>query len=188
MRRGERTVNELADELGLTDNAVRLHLAGLERDGLVSQAGVRRGAGKPSFIYRLTPEGEALFPKGYATLLNETIGLLSDWDADGLEETLRAVGQRAASRIKADGDVRERVDQAVGVLGELGGLAEVVEDDEGILIQGYSCPLSSVVSEHPKACVIAEELLSGIVGVPVKECCDKNSAAPKCLFRIEVEP
>lgn len=37
LRRGSRTVDELAGTLGLTDNAVRAHLAGLERDGLVTQ-------------------------------------------------------------------------------------------------------------------------------------------------------
>ena len=36
LRRSARTVDELAHELGLTDNAVRAHLATLERDGLVA--------------------------------------------------------------------------------------------------------------------------------------------------------
>ena len=37
LRRALRTVDELAGELGLTDNAIRAHLAALERDGLVTQ-------------------------------------------------------------------------------------------------------------------------------------------------------
>src|SRR5581483_9280869 len=36
LRTRERTVNELAAELHLTDNAVRAHLASLERDRLVT--------------------------------------------------------------------------------------------------------------------------------------------------------
>src|SRR6266496_4119842 len=63
LRRNSRTVEELAQELTLTDNAVRAHLATLERDGIVQQRGVRRGSGKPSYIYDLTPEAEYLFPK-----------------------------------------------------------------------------------------------------------------------------
>src|SRR5207249_6425780 len=43
LRRATSTVDELAEALGLTDNAVRAHLAILERDGLVQQKGVRRG-------------------------------------------------------------------------------------------------------------------------------------------------
>ena len=43
LRTKVRTVNELADALRLTDNAVRAHLLSLERDGLVSQAENNRG-------------------------------------------------------------------------------------------------------------------------------------------------
>src|SRR5213079_491079 len=39
----ECTVNELAEELHLTDNAVRAHLASLERDRLVAQSGLTPG-------------------------------------------------------------------------------------------------------------------------------------------------
>src|SRR5436189_4171855 len=69
LRRNNRTVEELAQELALTDNAVRAHLATLERDGIVQQRGARRGSGKPSYIYELTPEAEYLFPKAYGPVL-----------------------------------------------------------------------------------------------------------------------
>src|SRR5215467_7168139 len=75
--RGSRgTVNELADKLGLTDNAVRAHLLTLERDGLIRQSGLQKGSRKPHFAYELTPEAEHLFPKAYDTLLNQFITVL----------------------------------------------------------------------------------------------------------------
>ncbi|HYI16504.1 MAG TPA: ArsR family transcriptional regulator, partial [Thermomicrobiales bacterium] len=78
LRRSNRTVNELAEELDLTDNAVRAHLATLERDGIVRQQGVRREGGKPSYDYDLTPEAEALFPKAYEPVLRELIGAIEE--------------------------------------------------------------------------------------------------------------
>src|SRR5262245_13833383 len=51
LRRASRTVDELAQVLGLTDNAVRAHLNTLERDGFVQQRGARRGNSKPSYVY-----------------------------------------------------------------------------------------------------------------------------------------
>lgn len=69
LRRSSRTVEELAQALGLTDNAVRAHLAALERDGLARQHGVRRGGGKPAYAYELTTEAERLFPKAYVPVL-----------------------------------------------------------------------------------------------------------------------
>ena len=63
---------EIGALMGLTDNAVRAHLAALERDRLVVQSGLRRGAGKPSYTYALTPEAESFFPKAYGALLRRS--------------------------------------------------------------------------------------------------------------------
>src|SRR5215469_4773076 len=76
LRRDRRTVDELAQALNLTDNAVRAHLATLERDGFVLQSGERRGGGKPAYVYMLSPEGEQLFPKAYGPVLRELLGVL----------------------------------------------------------------------------------------------------------------
>src|SRR3954454_23138598 len=78
LRRSSRTVEELAGALDLTDNAVRGHLAALERDRLVQQQGTRRGAGKPAFEYVLTREAEGLFPKAYAPVLGNVLAVLQD--------------------------------------------------------------------------------------------------------------
>jgi predicted ArsR family transcriptional regulator len=186
LRRGPRTVAELAADVGLTDNGVRTHLAALERDGLIRQEGVRRTGGKPSYVYELTADAEALFPKGYASVLSEVLGYVREREGEaGLEEFLRAVAERAARKLPhgEGADLRTRVDAAVGVLGELGGLADVVEGDEAILIRGYSCPLAAVVKENPETCALAEKLVSSIVGTDVEECCDR-SGTPRCAFSI----
>src|SRR5947207_9703432 len=70
LRAENRTVNELAAALNLTDNAVRAHLVKLERDGLVQQRGMRRGTRKPHVTYALSAEAESIFPKAYGLLLN----------------------------------------------------------------------------------------------------------------------
>src|SRR5262245_6513356 len=61
LRRGSRSVNELAATLKLTDNAVRTHLTALERDGLVQASGTRPGTRRPTIMYELTPDAEYLF-------------------------------------------------------------------------------------------------------------------------------
>ena len=58
LRRGGRTVDELAGALRLTPNAIRPHLMRLERDGVIERAGVRAGVSRPAVLYRLSPEGE----------------------------------------------------------------------------------------------------------------------------------
>ena len=185
LRRGERTVDDLARALGLTDNAVRAHLAALERDGLVAQSGVRRGGGKPSHTYDLTPEAERLFPKAYGALLHELLDVLAErLPPEVLADVLREVGHRvAAGRAAPDGDLRERVGHAVALLGELGGLAEVEEREGGFVIRGCSCPLAAAVAGHPEACLLAETLLTDVLSVPVRQVCDQGPP-PSCRFEV----
>jgi predicted ArsR family transcriptional regulator len=185
LRRAVRTVDELAAHLGLTDNAVRAHLATLERDGLVRQEGVRRGGGKPAFAYQLTPEGEELFPKAYGAILRELLGILGTrLNRDELEAALRKVGQRlAAQQPAADSDQGARVANAVAVLNELGGLAECEETDGLFVIQGVRCPQAAIVSEHPAVCCLASALVSELVGQTVRDCCQQG-AQPACRFEI----
>jgi DNA-binding transcriptional ArsR family regulator len=75
MRGTTKTVNDLAANLELTENAVRAHLLSLERDGLVRQSGVQRGTRKPHFA-ELTGQAENLFPKAYDALRNQLIAVL----------------------------------------------------------------------------------------------------------------
>jgi len=186
LRRSAQTVNELAAALDLTDNAVRLHLAALERDGLVEQHGVRReGAGKPAHVYRTTAAAEALFPKPYDRVLAELLALLEERHGrEQVEAWLREVGERLGRPAAAKaGSLRERAEHAAAVLTDLGGLAEVQEDDGALRLQGYGCPLGALAATHPSACSLAEALVTELVGAPVVEECERGER-PRCGFRI----
>src|SRR2546421_3859229 len=99
LRRSSRTVDELAQALDLTHTAVRAHLAALERDGLVQQRSERRGSGKPSSVYDLTPAAEYLFPKSYGLYLDELLDVLGERKpADDVDTLLREVGRRIAAQ------------------------------------------------------------------------------------------
>jgi predicted ArsR family transcriptional regulator len=187
LRGAGRTVDELAVELELTDNAVRAHLLSLERDGLVRQSGLRRGPRKPHFTYALTPEADSLFPKAYDALLNQLIAVLKGRLAPReIEEVLREVGRHIASGASAGeaGDLDERVQVALKVLAAIGGAAEVEEHDDKVVIRSSGCPLAAAVSAHPEVCQLAESLVAEIVKAPVEEHCDRGGP-PQCRFQIK---
>lgn len=188
LRGGASTVEELAERLELTDNAVRAHLSTLERDGLVRQSGVRRGARKPHFTYSLTSEAEKLFPKAYDALLNQLIAVLKGrLDEQELEGVLREVGRGIAAGAAPgqQDDLGSRVQTALKVLAAIGGAAEVEQLEDKFIIYSNGCPLSAAVSVHPEVCRLAETLVSEIVKAPVQECCDRTST-PRCRFEIKV--
>lgn len=186
LRRSAQTVNDLAEKLALTDNAVRLHLSALERDGLVEQHGTRREwTGKPAFVYRTTAAAESLYRKPYDRVLSELLSVLDErYTPEELEQLVRAVGARLGSSAPVgEGDLAARLRHAAAVLTELGGLAEVEQDAEGFRVQGYGCPLGEVTPEHPELCQLAAQLVSEVVGEPMIECCDRGER-PRCAFRL----
>ena len=187
LRGTTKTVNELAAGLELTDNAVRAHLLSLERDGLIRQSGIQRGTRKPHFAYELTGEAEHLFPKAYDALLNQLIAVLKGRLTPlALEEVLREVGRSLAGVHAAgekNGDIESRICSALSALEAIGGTAHVEKDNEKLVICSESCPLTAAVSEHPEVCRLAETLLSEIIGVEVREHCNREGP-PRCRFEV----
>jgi predicted ArsR family transcriptional regulator len=133
----------------------------------------------------LTPQAEDLFPKAYEPVLLRLLDILSEQVGEERSEALlRAVGGRLAEERDVRGDdARARLEAAVEVLNELGGLAEVEEHDGGFVIRSYSCPLAGVSPAHPEVCRMAETLIAELAGVPVRERCDRGER-PRCCFEI----
>jgi predicted ArsR family transcriptional regulator len=181
------TVNELAATLKLTDNAVRAHLATLERDGLARQVGMQPGFRKPHATYGLTPEAEQVFPKAYGPLLDLFLTVISKKvDPKAMRAAMREVGKNVASNhlAEVEGKTRaQRIEAALRILKELGGAASFQESEGKHWIRGNGCPLAAATGRHSEACLIAESLLSEIIGVPVKQRCSYNPA-PSCCFEV----
>jgi predicted ArsR family transcriptional regulator len=192
LRRGFGTVEELARALGLTDNAVRNHLATLERDGLVRQEGVRRGqgVGKPAVLYEVRPEAEPLLSRAYAPVLATLVDVLVDeLPPERAESLLREVGRRLAGTLagtlggRAVGGPQERARAAADVLNALGGDVEVVSADGTLRLRGHGCPLSAATSRRPEVCRAVETLVSEVAGIEVRECC-QHGPRPRCCFTV----
>jgi predicted ArsR family transcriptional regulator len=189
LRRGPRTVEELAAELGLTDNAVRNHLSLLERDGVVRQVGVRRGkgAGKPATVYELHPAAESYFSRAYQPVLAAVLDVLvAELSAEQAAEILDKVGRRlgVSAGGAAAGTLAERAEAAASALRALGGEVDVVTENGTLVLRGTGCPLSSTVTRRPETCRAVESFVSEVVGAPVRECCARDGR-PRCCFTVE---
>jgi predicted ArsR family transcriptional regulator len=187
LRAGERTVNDLAAALQLTDNAVRAHLLSLERDGLVHQSGTQPGVRKPHATYALTADAEQIFPKAYGPLVDLILTVLSPkLRSSELKAGMREVGRKVASEHLADmkGKTRQqRINAALRILSDLGGVARFEKSEGKHFIRGHGCPLAAATGRHPEACLIAESLLSQVIGARVREHCT-HQPVPSCCFEI----
>ena len=192
LRRGGLTVDELSSALGLTDNAVRVQLAGMERDGLVRRGGLRRGPTRPSSVFELTPELEQLLSHAYIPLLAQLVQTCAAREpAEEFDALMREVGRRLARELAGQlpaGPFGERVAAASQFLNtELGALTEVEKPDDHYVIRGHGCPLAALTGKQPGVCRAVESLVSELLGAPVRECCDRH-ARPRCCFEVFPPP
>jgi len=186
LRRASLTVDELAQALELTDNAVRAQLAGLERDGIVRAHGQRKGAGKPSVAYELAPDVEPALSSAYRPLLGALLeGLTETLTERELVSVLRASGRRLAHQVPAlRGDAAARANAVCAVLNDLGGMATAERDRDGWMVRSEGCPLSAVVRQQPKVCKALEAMVGELAGATAREHCDRSDDRPRCCFQL----
>lgn len=187
LREGKWTVDDLARRLGLTDNAVRFHIATLESAGTVRKEGVlkRQGAGKPADLYTLTPDAEESFSRAYAPVLAACVAeLRENMTTPQLVAFLRRVGKRIADGIgRSRGSLPNRVAGAADLLNALGGVATVEKSGNVYHIVGRACPLGRAVEADHCVCAAVTALVAEVVEADVAERCDR-SGRPRCHFEI----
>ena len=182
VREGVSSVGEIADRLSLTHNAVRAHIAGLERDGILTVAGKRPGAKRPAILYQLTDSAEAFYAKAYEPVLIALAqGLSERFSEAELGGMFEQVGTNLGEGEAQSKGKLERVERAAGALRALGAVIEIDQVEGGYVLRGKRCPLASVVSKCPQACRLGVGLVSAIVGEPVEEKC-VYEPHPACRF------
>jgi predicted ArsR family transcriptional regulator len=187
LRQGPCTVDQLAVALGLTDNAIRAHLAALEQEGVVRQEGVRRSgsAGKPAVIYGISPAAEVAFSRVYAPVLAALVDSLSErFTRAELEQVLRIVGRRLGEAQAAPaGNLARRVRAVSVLLNGLGAVTTVETKNSHVVLHGASCPLAVAVSRRHEVCLAVEELLAVLIGARVERQCQYHDR-PVCQFEL----
>ena len=194
LKEGESTVETIAVKMGVTPNAVRAQLTGMERDGLVRRAGRKRtGATRPSHVFELTGEVEQLLSRAYVPFLTHLVHVLTNQHSAAQVNTLmRAVGKALAAELTdakrhSTGPLADRVHIASALLNEeLGAVTRVTKQNGGFVIRGVGCPLSAITGNHRPVCLAIESLLTATIGVRVHECCDRSDR-PRCCFHVPGE-
>lgn len=187
LREDRRTVSEMAKALHITENGIRAQLSALEKEGLVRQAGVLPGTRKPFNAYELTTEGEQVFPSAYGPMMCELLTVIGEKCTekqlnDICDETARRVAQKFAPD-RPDVSFEERLEVAIKVLREMGGLMDATSKQGKIILIGRTCPVGELVKIRPRTCHFVERIIASITGTEVIEKCEKG-ARPRCCFEI----
>jgi len=101
----------------------------------------------------------------------------------GMRAAGRAVAQEHLPELKGK-NRGQRIDAALWILKELGGAATFREEYRKHFIYGNGCPIAAATANHPEACLLAESLLTSVIGSPVKQRCIRGEA-PSCRFEVK---
>jgi predicted ArsR family transcriptional regulator len=179
------TVDELAEHVGLTPNAVRSQLAALVGDGLVRDAGVRHDGqpGQPARLFAATAEAEAGLSTAYAPALAAISRTVARrMPAARQVEFFRTAGEELATRVAVPLS-RDPGEAAQHLLEQLGAAVSRRQNGGVAVVEGTACPLADAVRECAATCELVRVLLADRVGVPVAMHCD-HGESPRCRFEV----
>jgi len=179
------TVEELSQQLQITRNAVRQHLAALERDDLVRRGETKPSGGRPEQLYLLSDRGAEMFPRRYSwfsELLIEAMMAEAGREAvgDKLDEMGRAVGRQLLS---ARASPPDRTAVLAAIMKELGYAAEVASSADDT-IQANNCVFHHLAAKFPEVCRFDLGLMGAFADAAVdhQECMVRGGRM--CRFKL----
>jgi predicted ArsR family transcriptional regulator len=174
--KGPQTAAQLAKRLGVTAMAVRHHLYGFDRDGLVQCADQHRPVGRPVRVWRLTERAAGRFPESHAELTLEIIAAMrATFGEGGLDRLLaertrlqlRAYRERI--RVVGDGSLESRVRVLAAIRREQGYMAECVTRADGtLLLRENHCPICVAAKSCQGLCREELGLFRAVLGTRVQ--------------------
>ena len=187
------TAAELADALGVTSAAVRLHLDELSGSGLVvaTEPVNAGGRGRPAARWVLTELARDLFPDRHADLTVELIDSIREaLGDDGLDAVITTRSQRQRQTYRAalgETPVRIRAERLADLRSAEGYLAEVVDHDDGSLtLIEHHCPICDAATVCQGLCrdelAVFEDLFDGVATVVRDQ--HALSGDQRCSYRI----
>jgi DeoR family transcriptional regulator, suf operon transcriptional repressor len=187
-RARELTAKELAGRLELSLNAVRHHLKELEVEGLVGYQRAHRGVGAPVFVYRLSPAGEALFPRRYGQALTAMLDHVVQHEGrEAAVALLESYFGRLARRLRSDlagAGPDERLQAVAKALSDEGYMAEGTAQAGGGTLIEHNCALPAVAERFPEICAAEARFLAEVLGARVDRREHILSGCPACEYHV----
>jgi DeoR family suf operon transcriptional repressor len=182
------TAKELAARLGISLNAVRHHLKELETAGLAEYERQHRGVGAPTYAYRLSPAGAALFPRRYEATLTDLLDYVVHRDGRAsavavLEARYDALARRLGEEL-AGATPSERMAAVAQLLSDEGYMAEgTASAGSGTLIE-HNCAVQAVAERFPEICAAEARFLAAALGADVDRRGHILSGCSACEYRV----
>lgn len=188
-RRGQCSIAELTEQVGISSVSVRHHLGSLQAEGLVEARESRHGVGRPRLIYHLTEAGLERFPTRYLTLTNRLLNEMKEHLPESVVQTLFA--EIATSMAREVGEelqglpTEQRLPRLLEILAQEGFEAKAeAEANGGFRVTEVNCPYYRISVRHPEVCTLDASIISQALASPVHRQSCILSGDRSCSFMI----
>ena len=187
------TIAAIAEELGLTYEAVRQQIAAMEREGWLRAElpeESARSVGRPQARYTLTVAGEHTFPKLYDHLTNTLITTAArTLGRDELTRLLAAVTEQQIAHWLPllDGlTIEERLEMLRELYMKEDPFTTVESEPGELRLIERNCPYLNTALEHPELCSTSVSTLRRLLGFHVERVERFQSGHGRCVFRVDL--
>jgi DeoR family transcriptional regulator, suf operon transcriptional repressor len=156
--RQELSSQSMAERLKVSPAAIRQHLSTLEALGLVERRKLITQPSRPTYLYRVSPQGMRVFPKRYDLLLTEMLEVLAERTGpDGTGALVEAAARRVADRAGGQlirGSDAERWRRLLEWIEAEFSWQATVEEGPGEVrqITIHQCPFQDLSKTQPDVC------------------------------------
>jgi DeoR family suf operon transcriptional repressor len=140
------------------------------------------------FVYRLSPGGEALFPRRYGQALTAMLDHVVQQEGRDaavalLESYFGSLARRLRTDLAAVGP-EERLQAVARALSEEGYMAEgTTQSGSGVLVE-HNCALPAVAERFPEICAAEARFLAQVLGGRVDRREHIMSGCPACEYHV----
>jgi DeoR family transcriptional regulator, suf operon transcriptional repressor len=185
---GNMTILELAQELEITEMAVRRHIQTLERDKLIHSDVKKQTLGRPSKVYHLAEQGEDLFPKKYKEFSLELLqGLIDAGQEQLVQDILIKNREKHFEQYHLDPKNKTFVEKlnSLKKIQDIEGYMPKVENQEGTIhFKELNCPLVEIAKEYPQICHAEREFIENYLGAELKSLSSMVDGHSCCHYTI----
>jgi len=195
--RGECTVHDLSEAIGIAPAAVRRHLEILVGGGTIQYRSVKQPAGRPYFAYRLSDQVREAAVNDYPRLFERLVSAVATLDPsraaakDGpalLESLFDSMTEHLADdyRPRIHGaTLEERVSSLTQVLREDGIVERWDRQPDGFHLSTSICPHRRAAIAAHGLCESETRLIANLLGTEVEQVGRVVDGAPVCEYLVK---
>jgi predicted ArsR family transcriptional regulator len=195
--RGESSVSELSEIVGVSEGSIRRHLDIMVADGLLVSRFQRQARGRPVTLYTLSEDGEEERSAGHyqrllgrlsPALANLTAEEVGGQDGRGLLDRLfdhvaQSVADEHRGQVTGLG-LDERVHQVIVALSDEGILQEVEDEGDFFRLRNSGCPYRSTAMETHACCAADRRAIELLLGAPVEQVMTVAEGGQVCEYLV----